>query len=101
MITYLTDAKYLGECRFRVRFNTGEEGEIDLREELTNAPGELGALFEDDAEAVSNFYLDPWPTLAWKCGYDIAPEHLYELFEAQNLRRVAETRREYRTGADQ
>ena len=23
------------------------------------------------------FYLDAWPTLAWACGFDVAPESLY------------------------
>jgi len=105
MIYYLTDAKHLGGFRFRVRFNTGDEGDIDLRQTLIEAPGDLGRLFEADREAVRNFYLDPWPTLAWKCGYDIAPEYLYELFTAQNLERVAERRTGYGTsgskGSDQ
>ena len=25
----------------------------------------------------SNFYLDSWSTLAWKCGFDLSPESLY------------------------
>ena len=95
MIYYLTDASYLGGFRFRVRFNTGEEGNIDLHEALVAAPGEFGPLFERDQEAVSNFYLDPWPTLAWKCGYDIAPEALHEVFVSQNLRQVAESPGDY------
>ncbi len=101
MIYYLTDAKHLGGSRFRVRFNTGDEGDVDLREVLANAPRELARQFDTDPKAVSDFYLDAWPTLAWKCGYDIAPERLYELFADQNLKRVAETRSDYGTGADQ
>jgi hypothetical protein len=32
-----------------------------------------------DPERFRNFYLDEWPTLAWSCGFDVAPETLYEL----------------------
>ena len=101
MIYYLTDAQYLGEGRFHVRFNTGDEGDVDLREVLANTPDKYSQLFESDPKAIGDFYLDAWPTLAWKCGYDIAPERLYELFADQRLKRVAETRSEYRTSADQ
>jgi len=30
-----------------------------------------------DSTAFSKFYIDSWPTLTWKCGFDIAPESLY------------------------
>jgi hypothetical protein len=32
-----------------------------------------------DRDLFQNFYLDEWPTLAWPCGFDVAPETLYEL----------------------
>ena len=31
-----------------------------------------------DKNEFKNFYLDEWPTLAWTCGFDLAPESLYE-----------------------
>jgi hypothetical protein len=31
-----------------------------------------------DRDLFQNFYLDEWPTLAWPCGFDVAPETLYE-----------------------
>ncbi|MBD3243359.1 MAG: DUF2442 domain-containing protein, partial [Chitinivibrionales bacterium] len=34
-------------------------------------------LLRDPAE-FAKFHLDSWPTLAWDCGFDIAPESLYE-----------------------
>lgn len=86
MIHFLKKAEYLGEFRFFLCFNTGEETEVDLKKSLTNAPGKYGEIFRNDPDAVKDFYLDPWPTIAWKCGYDISPENLYELaVEKQQL----------------
>jgi len=97
MLPYLTDAKHIDGCCFWLRFNTGEEGVLDLADCLRKAPGDFGSVFRDDPEAVQDFYLDPWPTLAWRNGYDIAPERLYELFEAQTHKKVAESRTTYTT----
>ncbi len=85
-------------CCFCLRFNTGEEGILDLADCLRNAPGKIGAAFRDDPRAVQDFYLDPWPTLAWRNGYDIAPERLYELFVAQTHKKVAESHENYSSG---
>jgi hypothetical protein len=97
MLPYLTDARQVDGCCFWLRFNTGEEGVLDLTDLLHNAPGKIGAAFRDDPKAVQDFYLDPWPTLAWRNGYDIAPERLYELFVAQSHRKVAESHESYST----
>ncbi|HCE45824.1 MAG TPA: DUF2442 domain-containing protein [Lentisphaeria bacterium] len=83
MICYLTNAKYLGDYRFLVVFSTGEKAELDLKKQLLSAPGVMGELFKKKPSSVRDFYLDPWPTLAWKCGYDIAPEKLYEIALSQ------------------
>ena len=32
-----------------------------------------------DPGKFADFYLDEWPTLAWRCGFDLSPEYLYEL----------------------
>jgi hypothetical protein len=89
MMHYLNDAKYVEGFRFWVRFNTGEEGEVDLADILRNAPKPFGEIFAAESSAVKEFYLDPWPTLAWKCGYDIAPETLYDLFVSQRMTYMA------------
>ena len=95
MLPYLTDAKHIAESRFWLRFNTGEEGELDLAVLLRDAPGKLGEAFRTDPDNIKDFYLDPWPTLAWKCGYDIAPERLYEMFANQTCEKVAESHESY------
>jgi len=73
---YVVGAEYTRWYRVYLRFNTGESGEVDLREIIFKykaaAPLRQQRVF-------ANFYLDSWPTLAWKCGFDIAPESLYAL----------------------
>ena len=90
MVHYLTKACHKGGYRFWVRFNNGEADEVDLEGFLTKAGGEMGKHFRENPDDVKDFYLDPWPTLAWKCGYDLAPETLYDLFVKQNSSKVAE-----------
>lgn len=74
---YLKSAEYRGEFKLYLEFNTGEAGEVDL--------GDLIFKFQQ-AEPLRNpavfgqFYLDSWPTLAWECGFDIAPESLYQRY---------------------
>ncbi len=95
MVHYLIRAQYKGGYRFWLQFEGGEEGEVDLEKILTEAGGRLGEYFRKNPGAVKDFYLDPWPTLAWECGYDIAPETLYELYVNQSGRKVAESRGSY------
>jgi len=71
----IADASYESGYRIKLRFNTGEEGVVDLSDLI-------------DRYAISHplknisqfkqFYLDEWPTLAWSCGFDVSPETLYE-----------------------
>lgn len=71
---YLTKAVYRGRFVVYVEFNTGEAGEIDL-EDIVFKYKQSQPL--RNTEEFSDFYLDSWPTIAWKCGFDIAPESLY------------------------
>ena len=75
MLVYLEQAHYLHDYRIWLRFNTGEEGEVDLQDLVFKyqaaAPLRIPAAFAD-------FYLDEWPTLAWACGFDVSPETLYQ-----------------------
>ena len=75
---YLKEAKYLGDFRVFLEFNDGRSGEVDLRETV-HAYAAASPLREP--QAFSRFHLDSWPVLAWDCGFDVAPETLYEKCE--------------------
>jgi hypothetical protein len=68
------EARYISDYRIWLKFNTGETGEVDLRD-VVHKYAIASPL--RDPEVFSNFYLDSWPTLAWECGFDVAPESLY------------------------
>ena len=68
--------EYLGDYRLRLTFNSGESGVADLAELLHSAPS---AAPLRDKEEFCRVFLDEWPTLAWPCGFDLAPEHAYWL----------------------
>lgn len=69
------EATYQGDYRIWLRFNTGESGVVDLSDLIRKY--KAAAPLVDPAE-FGKFYLDGWPTLAWPCGFDLAPESLYE-----------------------
>lgn len=72
---YLKDANYLGDFRVFLQFNDGKSGEVDLKETIYR---HAAAQPLRDSNVFAQFYLDSWPTLAWDCGFDVAPETLYE-----------------------
>ena len=76
---YIEEAKYLDGFRIFLRFNDGKSGVVDLKETIYR---HAVASPLREQEAFSQFYLDSWPTLAWDCGFDVAPETLYEKCEA-------------------
>jgi hypothetical protein len=69
-------AQYEGGYKVRLRFDTGEEGVTDLGDVIAKYTAASQLL--DQAE-FSKFTLDEWPTLVWPCGFDLAPEMLYEM----------------------
>jgi len=71
----LLEAKYQDGYRIWVRFNTGESGFVDFTDLLLKYTVATPLLDKDEFK---KFYLDEWPTIAWSCGFDIAPESLYE-----------------------
>jgi hypothetical protein len=75
---YVEEAKYAGGYRVFLRFNNGRSGEVDLQETVYK---HAAAAPLREPEAFSQFHLDSWPTLAWDCGFDVAPETLYEKCE--------------------
>jgi len=73
---YIEEAYYLENYKVFIKFNTGKSGEVNLQDIIFKY---------DDAKPLrelnefANFSLDSWPTLCWSCGFDIAPETLYDL----------------------
>ncbi len=72
----LQSVRYLDGYRLFVTFAGGESGIVDL-----------SALVQSEATAnplqnlteFRNLFLDSWPTVAWPCGFALAPEYLYWL----------------------
>lgn len=91
-------AEYEGGYRVRLTFDSGEEGVTDLGDVIAKYKAAEQLL--DQAE-FAKFYLDEWPTLVWPCGFDLAPEMLYERITGkrpvwQQLNTVHETREDYK-----
>ena len=79
---YLIDAQYEEDYKVFLKFNTGESGKVDLEEMVHKYKAAKPIRNKGD---FSNFYLDSWPTLAWKCGFDISPEFLYFMVTGKSL----------------
>ena len=71
----IQNAHYEGEYKVRLRFDTGEEGVADLGDVIEKYEAARPLL---DHGEFAKFSLDEWPTLVWPCGFDLAPEMLYE-----------------------
>jgi hypothetical protein len=93
---YVEKAEYAGDFTVRLRFNDGKEGLADLKDLIFKY--EAAAPLRTP-EAFSKFQLDSWPTLAWECGFDVAPESLYERCQPGMI--AAEEPAEYTTRKDQ
>ena len=74
---HLKSAEYRGAYKVYLEFNTCETGEVDL-EDLIFRYKQAEPL--KDPATFAQFYLDSWPTLAWECGFDVAPESLYRRY---------------------
>ena len=75
---YIKEAKHVRDHKVFVKFNTGKSGEIDLKNIVYKY--DIAKPLRD-VNNFSRFHLDSWPTLVWDCGFDIAPETLYEKCE--------------------
>lgn len=76
----VTDAKHQKDYRILITFNTGEQGEVDLREVL------WGPVFEPlkDLDKFKRFKISPvLHTIVWDNDADLAPEFLYEKIKKQ------------------
>ena len=79
---YLIEAQYKKDYKVFLKFNTGESGEVDLKKVVFK---HKVAEPLRDKKNFSKFYFDSWSTLAWECGFDIAPEFLYFLVTGKSL----------------
>lgn len=83
---YLLEAQYRAGYRIFPRFNTGQSDAVDLNEVVH--PYQAAEPIRDK-DSFATFYLDTWPTLAWPCGFDMAPESLYVMATGQSLFELA------------
>lgn len=78
MFLEVSDAKYLGDYKISLIFNTGESKTVDLSSEL------IGEIFEP---LKNKFYFQTFTikynTIEWSNGADFAPEFLFELGKKQ------------------
>ena len=75
MIVAVEKAIYLNDYRIYLMFNTGESGDVDLKDLVFKYKV---ATPLRDIENFKAFKFDEWATLMWDCGFDVAPELLYE-----------------------
>ncbi|MBF0132355.1 MAG: DUF2442 domain-containing protein [Magnetococcales bacterium] len=68
--------EYLGDYRLHLTFNSGESGIADLTDLVQSTPSAVPLRNQEEFRHV---FLDEWPTLAWPCGFDLAPEYAYYL----------------------
>jgi hypothetical protein len=78
MFLHITDAKYVDGYRIWIRFNTGDEGTVELSGELW---GDMFAPLKDPA-VFRRFRVDPEiETIVWENGADLAPDFLHSLLQ--------------------
>jgi len=94
----VSEALYQEGYKIFVKFNTGESGVVDLFDLIKKYKVAEPLL---DINEFKKFYLDEWPTLAWTCGFDLAPESLYERAtgkksESHQMETVHEAQEDYK-----
>ena len=81
MFLEVLDAKYTGDYKISLIFNTGESKIVDLSEEL------IGKVFEPlKDKAYFQSFMIKYNTIEWSNGADFAPEFLLELGNKQESR---------------
>ena len=80
MFIEVLDAKYLGDYKISLIFNTGESKIVDLSGELN------GKVFEPlKDKAYFQSFMIKYNTIEWSNGADFAPEFLLELGKTQEF----------------
>ena len=80
MFLELSDAKYIGEYKINLIFNTSESEIVDLSAELD---GKVFELLKDKSYFES--FTIKYNTIEWSNGADFAPEFLFGLGKRQEL----------------
>ena len=90
----INKAQYVRDYIIFIECSDGVSGEVDLKEIVYQH--DIAKPLRD-VSCFKAFYLDGWPTLAWRCGFDIAPEALHAMCKAQHegVQKVAETSAHY------
>lgn len=91
-------ARYIKDYRIELKFNTGETGEVDLRDVVYKYA--IASPLRDPV-VFSHFHLDSWPTLAWDCGFDVAPEALYFMATGKTEGTIEQPDNRLHTDSDQ
>jgi len=86
MILHTTEVTPLPNYRLRLSFNTGEQGEVDLSDELN---GEVFAPLRDQTLFSTARQDSMMKTVAWDNGADLAPEFLLDLMHQQQGKKAA------------
>ena len=86
MILHTTEITPLPNYRLRLSFNTGEQGEVDLSNELD---GEVFGPLRDQALFSTARQDSVMKTVAWDNGADLAPEFLLDLMHRQQGKQAA------------
>ncbi len=77
MVETIVDVQVMENCHLQVRFDDGEQREVDMGPRLS---GDVGPVFvppRDPAFFAQAFVDHDWGTVAWPNGADLAPEFLY------------------------
>ena len=87
MLLEVSSANYIKDYQIHLEFNNGYETIVDLENTLLN---EKRKIFSPliDKEYFKNFSLC-FNTICWENEADFAPEFLYELGEAQELKQAS------------
>lgn len=76
MLIEVESAEYIEDYKIHVRFNNGEEGNVDLRDTVFDDKREIFKALRDK-DYFKNFHLT-LNTIGWPNQLDLAPEYLRE-----------------------
>ena len=78
MFLHVAEAEYISDYQVWLRFNDGQEGTVDLEQELW---GEVFEPLRNKGLFKKVFVDKDLKTIAWETGADFAPEFLHEILQ--------------------